>query len=66
MSAEYDVSTKTESVRRHKKIILDETFSAGFDKLKMKKRLLKVIIYYYVFFTLKRKFKHLKCLVKTT
>jgi hypothetical protein len=36
--AEYDVSTKTESSRRHKKIILEETFSGGFDTPEMKKR----------------------------
>lgn len=40
MIAEYDVSTKTENIKRHKKIILEETFSGGFDKPKMKKQVL--------------------------
>jgi hypothetical protein len=40
MMAEYDVSTKTESSSRHKKIILEETFSGGFDKPELKKRVL--------------------------
>lgn len=35
MIAEYDVRTKTESIRRHRKIILEETFSGGFDTPKM-------------------------------
>jgi hypothetical protein len=37
MIAEYDVSTKTESISRHKKIILEEILSGGFDKPEMKK-----------------------------
>jgi hypothetical protein len=49
MIAEYDVSTKTESIRRHKKTILEETFSGGFDKPEMKIRILQVMTYHAAF-----------------
>jgi hypothetical protein len=44
MIAEYDVRTKTESIRRHRKIILDDTFSGGFDKPEIRECLAYMVV----------------------
>jgi hypothetical protein len=44
MIAEYDVRTKTDSIRRHRKTILDDTLSGGFDKPEIKKCLACMLI----------------------
>jgi hypothetical protein len=39
MIAEYDVRTNTESIRRHKKTILEDIFSGGFETPNRKKEM---------------------------